>query len=94
MDRIKERLMRNERPKIDLHMTYDSECDVFYIRLNERLSVNSVDVGENVIVGLDANGEIVEIEILDLHNQLKLAEATLEADLAEGAVEESVSTTA
>jgi hypothetical protein len=83
MELIEERLMRRQILKVVLHMTCDSERDVFRIRFDERPVVHSVDTGDNVIVGVDANGEIEEMEILDLHGQLKVAEATLVTVLAE-----------
>jgi uncharacterized protein YuzE len=49
-----------------MQIRHDREGDAIRIKLNNKKAVDHIEViGEVVVIGVDANGEIVDISILD-----------------------------
>jgi uncharacterized protein YuzE len=67
---------RDHEDAMKLH--YDRETDSLYIDLNARLSVDSREVQEGVVIDLDEKGQIVGIDIQHASQILDLA--TLETE--------------
>jgi uncharacterized protein YuzE len=61
-----------------MKLHYDRETDSLYIDLNARPSVDSREIQDGVVIDLDANGQIVGIDIQHASKILDLA--TLEAE--------------
>lgn len=64
-----------------MKMTYDSEIDALYIELSDEPIANSVDYPSGVTAELGPQGRVIALEILDLHQHLKAAEAALDASI-------------
>lgn len=66
-----------------MRMHYDKESDALFIELYEASPVDSFDYEEGVTGILDADGRIIALEILDLHDRLDDTELLAEIDAAE-----------
>jgi uncharacterized protein YuzE len=53
-----------------LKLTYDSEADALYLLLRPAPPADSVDYEEGVTLDLDAEGNVIGIEILDASERL------------------------
>ncbi len=51
-------------------ITYDREVDALYIELRQVKATDSMNIEEGVTVGLDDDGHIVGLEILDASERL------------------------
>ena len=61
-----------------MKLHYDRETDSFYIDLNARPSVDSREIQDGVVIDLDAQGQIVGIDIQHASQIMDLA--TLETE--------------
>lgn len=61
-----------------MKLHYDRETDSLYIDLNARPSVDSREIQDGLVIDLDANGQIVGIDIQHASKLLDLA--TLETE--------------
>jgi uncharacterized protein YuzE len=61
-----------------MKLHYDRETDSLYIDLNARPSVDSREIQEGLVIDLDANGQIVGIDIQHASEIMDLA--TLETE--------------
>ena len=61
-----------------MKLHYDAETDSLYIDLNARPSVDSREIHEGVVIDLDAQGQLVGIDIQHASKMLDLA--TLETE--------------
>jgi uncharacterized protein YuzE len=62
-----------------LKLTYDPEADALYLLLRPAAPGDSIDYEEGVTLDLDAEGNIIGIEILDASERL---DADADAELA------------
>ena len=53
-----------------MKITYDPEVDAVYIQFREAEPARAVDVSEGVTVDLDAEGNLVGIEVLDASERM------------------------
>ncbi len=58
-----------------MKITYDQEADVLYIQLREVSPADSMDLEEGITAGLDAEGHVIGLEVLDA--RLRLGEGAL-----------------
>jgi uncharacterized protein YuzE len=60
-----------------MKITYDLEADAFYARFapEETAIANTTEVAPNVMLDLDARGELVGIEVLGVAVRLRAGEA-------------------
>lgn len=56
-----------------MKLTYDPEVDALYLQLRDALPADSVDFDEGVTADLDAEGQLIGIEILDASERLDAA---------------------
>ncbi len=59
-----------------MKITYDAEADALYILIHSAEGGDSVDVQEGITVDLDAQGEVIGIEILDASKRMTGEELT------------------
>jgi uncharacterized protein YuzE len=59
-----------------MKITYDAEADALYILVHAADAGDSVDVQEGITIDLDANGEVIGIEILDASKRMTSEELT------------------
>lgn len=48
-----------------MRITYDKDADALYISLRDAAPADSIDLREGVTVDLDAEGQVIGLEILD-----------------------------
>jgi uncharacterized protein YuzE len=63
---------------MSMKLHYDHETDSLYIDLNSRLSADSREIQDGVVIDVDAEGKIVGIDIQHASEVLDLA--TIETD--------------
>jgi uncharacterized protein YuzE len=66
-----------------MKMTYDGEIDALYISFGDAPIASSIDYPNGIRAEFDSEGQIIAIEILDLHEHLVDAEHALDAALTE-----------
>jgi uncharacterized protein YuzE len=59
-----------------MKMTYDPDVDALYIELRDEAIAESVDLEEGVTLDLDASGQIIGIEILDVRHRIDVEAMT------------------
>jgi uncharacterized protein YuzE len=65
-DMLEIKVTRGNEVNHPMQIRHDHEGDVIRIKLNNKKAVDHIEViGEVVVIGVDANSEIVDISILD-----------------------------
>jgi uncharacterized protein YuzE len=66
-----------------MRLTYDSEINALYIQISDEAAADTLDYQPGIAAHVTADGRVIGIEILDLHEHLKVAEQTLDELLGE-----------
>lgn len=60
-----------------MKINYFPETDSLYIDLSEKVSSDSVEISEGIVIDYDKNGQVVGIDIDNASSKLNLTELTL-----------------
>lgn len=57
-----------------VRISYDSEVDALYVRLNDSTIVESAEVHPGIVLDFNAENEVVGIEVLRVQDRVPLAQ--------------------